>query len=88
MVLAMAAEIERDLISQRTRAALATKKAQGVILGRPRGPGRSKLDPRRDEIIELMTLGVTRKRIAERVGTSPANLWKWARKRGIEVPEK
>jgi DNA invertase Pin-like site-specific DNA recombinase len=35
MVLSMAAEIERDLISQRTRSALATKKAQGVRLGRP-----------------------------------------------------
>jgi DNA invertase Pin-like site-specific DNA recombinase len=45
MVFAMAAEIERDLISQRTKEALRLKKATGVPLGRPRGPGKSKLDP-------------------------------------------
>jgi DNA invertase Pin-like site-specific DNA recombinase len=36
MVLCMASEIERDLISQRTKEALARKKKEGVKLGRPR----------------------------------------------------
>src|SRR3984893_11239296 len=44
MALSMAAEIERDLISQRTKEALRFKKAQGMKLGRPTGPGKSKLD--------------------------------------------
>ena len=44
MVFAMAAEIERDLISQRTKEAFRVKKANGMILGRPKGPGKCKLD--------------------------------------------
>ena len=34
---ALSAEIERDLVSQRTKEALARKKAEGIILGRPSG---------------------------------------------------
>lgn len=83
MALSMASEIERDLISQRTKAALATKKAQGVILGRPKGPGKSKLDEHRDEIVEQLACGVPKKRIAANFGTTPENLRHWAHKREI-----
>jgi len=38
----LSAEIERNLISQRTKEALARKKAEGVILGRPLGRKSSK----------------------------------------------
>jgi MFS family permease len=38
------AEIERDLISERTKEGLARARAEGKQLGRPKGPGRSKLD--------------------------------------------
>jgi len=44
MAFAMAAEIERDLISQRTTEALQVRKLQGIPLGRPKGVGKSKLD--------------------------------------------
>lgn len=55
MVLCMAAEIERDLISQRTKEALARKKKEGIKLGRPKGvPGKSKLDDKADEIRKLL----------------------------------
>jgi len=50
LAFSMAAEIERDLISQRTREALRFKKEQGLPLERPRGPGKSKLDAFRPEI--------------------------------------
>ncbi|HAJ27981.1 MAG TPA: resolvase [Syntrophus sp. (in: bacteria)] len=83
MVLAMAAEIERDLISQRTRSALATKKSQGVILGRPKGPGKSKLDDQAEKIRELLDLHVPQTRIAEIHGTTPGNLAHWMKKRKI-----
>ena len=39
----LSAEIERNLISQRTKEALARKKAEGVILGRPTGRKSSKV---------------------------------------------
>ena len=38
----LSAEIERNLISQRTKEALARKRAEGVILGRPKGSKSSK----------------------------------------------
>jgi len=39
----LSAEIERDLISQRTREALARKRAEGKILGRPQGAKSAKV---------------------------------------------
>jgi DNA invertase Pin-like site-specific DNA recombinase len=86
-VLAMAAEIERELISQRTKSALATKRAAGVVLGRPRGPGASKLDPHADEIRELISLGVPVTKIAKRFGSSVPNLRVWMKKRRPETTE-
>jgi DNA invertase Pin-like site-specific DNA recombinase len=59
MAFSMAAEIERDLISQRTKEALRFKKAQGMKLGRLTGPGKSKRDPYRLEIESLLANGST-----------------------------
>ena len=84
MVFAMAAEIERDLISQRTKEALRVKKAAGVKLGRPRGPGKSKLDPYQPEIEALLANGSTQKFIAHRYGTTEGNLHNWLKKRGLK----
>jgi len=81
MVLAMAAEIEKELISQRTKAALATRKAAGVTLGRPKGPGASKLDKHEAEIRELITLGVPITKIAPKFSSSVPNLRAWLKKR-------
>jgi DNA invertase Pin-like site-specific DNA recombinase len=59
MVLCMASEIERDLISQRTKEALQKKKQEGVTLGRPKGvPGKSRLDGKEEEVRKLLDKGV------------------------------
>ena len=91
-MLAMVSEIERDLISERTKEALRARKAEGVILGRPKGPGKSKLDKNREEIIALLKNGSTQRHVAKLYGTTPANLHNWLRKNEIEAkptfPEK
>ena len=76
----IAAEIERELISQRTREALAAKKRQGIALGRPKGPGKSKLDPFRPEIEALLANGSTKTFIANRYKVSVSNLSRWLKK--------
>jgi DNA invertase Pin-like site-specific DNA recombinase len=85
MAFSIAAEIERDLISKRTREALKARKAQGVKLGRPRGPGKSKLDKHREEIIALLKNGSTKAHIARKYATTQPNLYNWLKKNKIEV---
>ena len=80
MAFAMAAEIERDLISQRTREALAAKKRAGIKLGRPKGSGKSKLDKYRPEIEALLETGSTQRYIASRFDTTESNLSRWMKK--------
>ena len=84
MAFSMAAEIERDLISQRTKEALRARKAAGKPLGRPRGPGKSKLDKYQPEIEALLANGSTQKFIAKRYGTTEANLCNWLKKHGLK----
>lgn len=73
-IFALVAQIERDLISLRTKEALQSKKAQGVKLGRPKGKGKSKLDDNKEEILKLVELKVPKTIIARQYNTSTANL--------------
>ena len=84
MAKAIAAEIERDLISQRTTEALAARKRAGVKLGRPKGVGKSKLDQYRVEIEALISNGSSQKFIAQRYGTSEVNVSRWMKKHGMK----
>ena len=58
-------ELERDLISLRTKEALANKRAQGIQLGKPKGTvQKSKFDKDIVKIRELLTLGLSVRKIA------------------------
>lgn len=73
-IFALVAQIERDLISLRTKEALQAKKATGTKLGRPKGRGKSKLDKDREEILKLIELKVPKTIIAKQYSTTVANL--------------
>lgn len=66
----LSAEIERNLISQRTKEALARKRAEGVILGRPKGSksGRCKLTGQEDVIRDFRVKGISKSAIARILG--------------------
>jgi DNA invertase Pin-like site-specific DNA recombinase len=62
-------ELERDLISSRTKEALANKRAQGIKLGKPKGTvQKSKFDQDIVKIKELLTLGLSVRKIANFLG--------------------
>ncbi len=64
----LSAEIERNLISQRTKEALARKRAEGVVLGRPKGrkssPDKYKLSGKETLIRELLKQHISKRKIA------------------------
>lgn len=62
---AFGAQLERERISTRTKIALEKRKSAGQKLGRPEGKGKSKLDPHKDKIKEMINMGITLKRISE-----------------------
>jgi DNA invertase Pin-like site-specific DNA recombinase len=64
-------ELERDLISLRTKEALANKRAQGIQLGKPKGTvQKSKFDKDIIKIKELLALGLSVRKIANFFGYS------------------
>lgn len=69
------AQIERELISLRTREALHARKVAGVELGRPKGKGKSKLDEHKEDIMRLIELKVPKTLIAKQYKTSVGNLY-------------
>jgi len=79
------AEIERDLISEKTKQGLAAARKKGKILGRPKGSGKSRLDPFKSEIESLLKNGSTKTFIAKQYGTSLNNLYKWMRKNTVPL---
>lgn len=79
-IFALVAQIERELISLRTREALHARKATGMRLGRPKGKGKSKLDEHSGEINRLLALGVPKTIIAKQYRCSVGNLYNFLMK--------
>ena len=70
----LSAEIERKLISQRTKEALARKKVEGVVLGRPKGKKtmvrKKKLYGKDELVLELLLCKIAKKKIAYAFGVN------------------
>src|SRR3954467_7263717 len=79
------AEVERDLISERTKEGLAAAPAKGRLLRPPKGSlGTSKLDGKEEEIRILLKKQVSKASIAKIVGVSSTNLRHFIRTRELD----
>ena len=76
---ALLADIEKRLIRQRVKEALAARKAAGVILGRPKL--KSKLDTKEDEIKGMLEIGIKQKFISKKLGCTEATLSNWLKRK-------
>ena len=79
-IFALVAQIERELISLRTREALHARKSQGIKLGRPKGKGKSKLDEHKEDILKMLSYGAPKTLIAKQYGTSVGKLYNFLSK--------
>lgn len=85
----LSAEIERNLISQRTKEALARKKAEGATLGHHRG-FRCRLNPqcanRHDYIVKELAKGTEKTVIAKRLKVSKTTFYRYLVYTGLHLP--
>ena len=84
-IFSLLAELERDLISERTKMGLARARASGKKLGRPKGPGKSKLDGKEDVIIGFLDKGVTRANIARILDVTWGTMDNFIKTRGLQT---
>lgn len=83
----LSAEIERNLISQRTKEALARKRAEGVVLGRPKGRKSShvKLSGKEETIRVLRQQNVSKCEIARIFGVHRMTVDTFIKENHLEV---
>ena len=82
-ILSAFAEMERDLISQRTLEGLARARAQGKHLGRPFGATHRMLKV--DEVLELANAGLNKTRIANLLNCDRNTVHRFCRENNIDV---
>jgi DNA invertase Pin-like site-specific DNA recombinase len=83
----IAAEIERNLIAARTKEALAYRKTQGMILGRPKGSNvrTQVLQGNAGSILKMLDQGKPKTEIARIYGVSKTTLYNFLKR---ELKEK
>lgn len=83
----LSAEIERNLISQRTKEALSRRKKEGVTLGRPKGrkSTRTKLTGKEEKIHELLKEGKSKSEIARKLKVSRVTLLNYIKEKEFTV---
>src|ERR1700732_3371386 len=78
------AEVERDLIAERTREGLASARAKGRLLGRPKGVlGKSRLDGKEEEIRLLLQKQVSKASIAKILGVTRPTIHRFIKTRRL-----
>ena len=97
-ILGLAAEIERDFVSQRTTESIAYRRAQikekGYFLnrygkkvralGRPKGKAKHhKLDKKEQDIRLYLRKGVSKRSVAKIVGCASSTLYDWCNRKGL-----
>jgi DNA invertase Pin-like site-specific DNA recombinase len=79
------AEIEKQLISERTKSGLEAARAKGKLLGRPKGSkGKTKLDGKEEFIKSELKYGVAKSAIARKLEVSRGSLVNFINSRGLE----
>lgn len=84
-LLGLFAEIERDLISSRTKEGLQAAREKGSKLGRRKGSFSSKLDKFKPEIINQLNNRYTMSSIAKKYKVTTALVSLWVKKHGIKI---
>jgi len=85
-VITMSVNLEKELMSLRTKDALNAKKQDGIALGKPKGTiQKSKFDAQRDKIEELLAVGLSVRKIAKLLGyNNHIGLNNYVKKRAIK----
>jgi DNA invertase Pin-like site-specific DNA recombinase len=86
----LAAEIERDMISRRTKEALARRRQQGIIFGRPHGrkSAKTKLSGKEKEIKKYLKEGLWFTAIGRILGVSRVTVQHFAEVNGLVQKQK